>query len=213
MHSQTAFALTCLVLGYAVVSGLVRQWYVAPALIFVVFGMALGPSGLGLIDVENADAESFTVLAQLALTVILFNQASRLNLRTVLGRGRLTVRLLAIGIPVSITLGTVAATVLIGRTAVVGGGLPRDRGRADRGGADRSRARRQSPAGADSHRVGGGERLLRRVRACRPAGRTGGGVRQPRSHAGPLDLVQPYERNSSRLGSVSRSARLVHSWS
>lgn len=113
MHSQTAFALTCLVLGYAVVSGLVRKWYVAPALIFVVFGIALGPSGLGLIDVENADAESFTVLAQLALTVILFNQASRLNPRTVFRRGGLTVRLLAIGIPVSITLGTVAAALLV----------------------------------------------------------------------------------------------------
>ena len=43
--------------------------------------MALGPSALGVIDVQNADAQSFTILAQLALTVILFNQASRLNLR------------------------------------------------------------------------------------------------------------------------------------
>jgi NhaP-type Na+/H+ or K+/H+ antiporter len=113
MHTQTAFALTCLVLGYAVMSGLVRKSYVAPALIFVVAGLVLGPSGLGLIDVENADAESFTVLAQLALTVILFNQASRLNPRTVLGRGRLTVRLLAIGIPVSLVLGTAAAVLLV----------------------------------------------------------------------------------------------------
>ncbi len=113
MHTETAFALTFLVLAYAVVSGLVHRWYVAPALIFVAFGMALGPSGLGVIDVENADAESFTVLAQLALTVILFNQASRLNLRTVFGRGRLTLRLLAIGIPVTVALGTLTAALLM----------------------------------------------------------------------------------------------------
>ncbi|HXL62431.1 MAG TPA: cation:proton antiporter, partial [Mycobacterium sp.] len=86
MHTETAFALTFLVLAYAVVSGLVHRWYVAPALIFLACGMALGPSGIGVVEVENANAESFTVLAQLALTVILFNQASRLNLRTVLGR-------------------------------------------------------------------------------------------------------------------------------
>jgi NhaP-type Na+/H+ or K+/H+ antiporter len=113
VHTETAFALTFLVLAYALVSALVHRWYVAPALIFVLFGMALGPSALGLIDVENADAQSFTVLAQLALTVILFNQASRLNLRTVFGRGRLTVRLLAIGIPVSIALGTITAVLLL----------------------------------------------------------------------------------------------------
>jgi sodium/hydrogen antiporter len=113
MHTTTAFTLTFLVLAYAVVSGLVRRWYVAPALIFVVFGAALGPAGLGLIEVENANAESFTVLAQLALTVILFNQAARLNLRTVLGRGRLTLRLLAIGIPVTIALGTLTAALLV----------------------------------------------------------------------------------------------------
>jgi NhaP-type Na+/H+ or K+/H+ antiporter len=113
MHTQTAFALTFLVLAYAIVSGLVHRWFVAPALIFVAFGMALGPSGLGAIEVENANTESFTVLAQLALTVILFNQASRLNVRTVLGRGRLTLRLLAIGIPVTVALGTLTAALLL----------------------------------------------------------------------------------------------------
>jgi NhaP-type Na+/H+ or K+/H+ antiporter len=113
MHTTTAITLTLLVLAYAVVSGVVRRWYVAPALIFVAFGVALGPSVLGVVDVQNADAESFTILAQLALTVILFNQASRLNLRTELRRGHLTVRLLAIGIPMTVGLGTLTAAVLL----------------------------------------------------------------------------------------------------
>lgn len=112
MPTETAFVLTILVLCYAVVSGLVRRWYLAPALIFVVAGMALGPFGLGLIEVD-AGTEGFTVLAQLALTVILFNQASTLNLRTVFRRGHLTLRLLAIGIPVTIALGTLTAIVVL----------------------------------------------------------------------------------------------------
>ena len=49
--STTGFVLTLLVLCYAVVSGQVKRWYVAPALIFVMFGMALGPFGLGVIGV------------------------------------------------------------------------------------------------------------------------------------------------------------------
>ena len=88
MHSDTGFLLTIVVLCYAVVSGVVRRWYVAPALIFVVIGIALGPSTLGLTE-DGRGAEGFIVLAQLALTVILFNQASMLDLRHVFSRGHL----------------------------------------------------------------------------------------------------------------------------
>lgn len=75
MNSETAFVLTMLVLCYAVVSGVVRRWCVAPALIFLLFGLALGRFGLGLIE-EGDRKEIFTVLAQAALTAILFIQAS-----------------------------------------------------------------------------------------------------------------------------------------
>jgi NhaP-type Na+/H+ or K+/H+ antiporter len=112
MHTDTAFVLTILVLCYAVVSGLVRRWYLAPALIFVGAGMALGPFGLDWVKI-GAGTEAFTVLAQLALTLILFNQASRLDLRNVFRRGHLTVRLLAIGIPVTIALGTLTAVLIL----------------------------------------------------------------------------------------------------
>jgi NhaP-type Na+/H+ or K+/H+ antiporter len=112
MHTETAFVLTILVLCYPVVSGLVRRWYLAPALIFVAAGMALGPFGLDWVKI-GADAEAFTVLAQLALTLILFNQASRLDVRNVFRRGHLTVRLLAIGIPVTIALGTLTAVLIL----------------------------------------------------------------------------------------------------
>ena len=111
MHTETALSFTILVLCYAVVSGLVRRWYIAPALIFVAFGVALGPSGLGMSEVHD-DTAGFTLLAQLALTVILFNQASHLDLRTAFRRGHLTVRLLAIGIPVTIALGALTAILV-----------------------------------------------------------------------------------------------------
>ncbi|WP_319450621.1 MULTISPECIES: cation:proton antiporter [unclassified Mycobacterium] len=112
MHSNTAFVLTILVLCYAVVSGLVKRWYLAPALIFVLFGMALGPYGFGIIDV-GTDAESFTVVAQLALTVILFNQAAELDLSTVVRRREVTFRLLVIGIPLALALGTLTAVLVL----------------------------------------------------------------------------------------------------
>jgi hypothetical protein len=53
LGTETAFVLTVLVLCYAVVSALVKRWYIAPALIFVAFGMALGPFGFGVMDVGS----------------------------------------------------------------------------------------------------------------------------------------------------------------
>jgi len=112
LGTETAFVLTVLVLCYAVVSALVKRWYIAPALIFVALGMALGPFGFGVMDV-GSDTQSFTVLAQLALTVILFNQAATLDLPSVVRRGHVTFRLLVIGIPLSIVLGTVVALLVM----------------------------------------------------------------------------------------------------
>ncbi len=112
MHTNTAFALTLMVLGYAVVSGLVKRWYLAPALIFVLLGMTLGPWGFDVLE-GGPDTSTFTVLAQLALTVILFNQAAELDLSAVARRGGLTFRLLVIGIPLAITLGVITALVVL----------------------------------------------------------------------------------------------------
>jgi NhaP-type Na+/H+ or K+/H+ antiporter len=105
MHSETALVLTVLVLCYAAVSGLVRRWYLAPALIFVVLGVVLGPSCLGWIE-AGSDTKGFNILSELALTVILFNQASTLNLQNAFRRGHLPLRLMAIGIPVTFVLNT-----------------------------------------------------------------------------------------------------------
>jgi NhaP-type Na+/H+ or K+/H+ antiporter len=112
MATDTALVLTILVLCYAVVSGLVDRWYLAPALIFVVFGMVLGPFGFGFVE-TGPDTESFTVLAQLALTVIVFNQAAELDLRTLVRRGHVTFRLLVIGIPLTLILGTATALLVL----------------------------------------------------------------------------------------------------
>jgi NhaP-type Na+/H+ or K+/H+ antiporter len=112
VDTDTVFVLTILVLCYAVVSGLVKKWYTAPALIFAAFGIVLGPFGLHLIE-GATDTVNFTVVAQLALTVILFNQAAELDLGATLRRGDVTFRLLVIGIPLALLLGTATALLVL----------------------------------------------------------------------------------------------------
>jgi NhaP-type Na+/H+ or K+/H+ antiporter len=111
MTTDTAFVLTLMVFCYAVVSGLVKRWYLAPALIFVLLGMALGPFGFEVVE-GGPDTSTFTVLAQLALAVILFNQAAELDLTAVVRRREVTFRLLVIGIPLAIGLGVLTALLL-----------------------------------------------------------------------------------------------------
>lgn len=112
MGTDTVFVLTILVVCYAVVSGLVKKWYTAPALIFVLFGVVLGPFGFKLIE-GATDTASFTVVAQLALTVILFNQAAQLDLSSAILRRDITFRLLIVGIPLALGLGTLTALLVL----------------------------------------------------------------------------------------------------
>lgn len=74
MHQTTPLVLAVLV-RHALVSERVNRLFVAPALIFMFAGMALGPFGFQLLD-AGPGTEGYTVLRQLALALILFNQAA-----------------------------------------------------------------------------------------------------------------------------------------
>ena len=112
MHQTTPLVLAVLVLGYALVSEKVNRSFIAPALIFLLLGMALGPFGLHLLD-AGSGTEGYTTLAQLALTVILFNQAAKLHLDRIRLRGSVTLRLLIVGIPLTVLLGALTAVVFL----------------------------------------------------------------------------------------------------
>ncbi|MGI9164131.1 MAG: cation:proton antiporter [Mycobacterium sp.] len=112
MHHLTPLVLTLLVLTYAVVSEQVNRRFIAPALIFMLAGMALGPFGFDLLEAGPA-TEGYTVLAQLALTVILFNQAAKLRLNRIRERSPVSLRLLVIGIPLTVLLSALTAAVVL----------------------------------------------------------------------------------------------------
>jgi NhaP-type Na+/H+ or K+/H+ antiporter len=112
VHYTTPLVLAVLVLGYAVVSERVNRWFIAPALIFLLAGMALGPFGIGVLD-AGPGTEGYTVLAQLALTVILFTQAANLRFDRIRVHGPVTMRLLIVGIPLTVVLGALTAVLVL----------------------------------------------------------------------------------------------------
>jgi NhaP-type Na+/H+ or K+/H+ antiporter len=112
MGSDSLLVLSLLVFGYSLISGRLTGSPLTPALVFAFAGLLLGPELLGIIEV-GIDGEAFKAVAELALTVLLFTEASRLDLGALLRRRELPTRLLGIGLPLTMVLGTLLALALI----------------------------------------------------------------------------------------------------
>ena len=98
----------------AAFSRLLTDTPVTAAMVFVALGVLLGPRALDEIDVSSADAGVRT-LAEAALTLVLFCDAARIDPRALRRDLGLPVRLLGIGLPLTIGLGALAALLVFGQ--------------------------------------------------------------------------------------------------
>ena len=89
-----------------------RPHLIPPAIAFTAAGLVVGTAGLGWIDVAP-DAESLKLLAEATLALVLFADASRIDLRALRDGYALPARLLGIGLPLTIVAGTLAALVVL----------------------------------------------------------------------------------------------------
>lgn len=112
MGSDAVLVLTLLVLGYSLISGRLAGSPVTPAMAFALAGLLVGPDLLAIVEVR-VDGEAFRQVAELALTVLLFTEASRLDLGALMRRREIPLRLLGIGLPLTMALGTLLALLLI----------------------------------------------------------------------------------------------------
>ncbi len=99
------------VLGFGVLAGRLEGTSLTMPMIFTAAGLVLGPSALGLLDlgVEN---EFVSALAEATLVLVLFTDASRMDIRTVLREHDLALRLLAVGLPLAVVIGAAVGLVL-----------------------------------------------------------------------------------------------------
>ncbi len=106
--------VTLTLIGFAIVSRRVDGTSLTPAIVFVGVGLLVGARALGLVDTPPA-SESVKLLAEATLTVVLFADASRINLRTLRKEYAVPARLLGIGLPLTIVLGAIVAAALVRR--------------------------------------------------------------------------------------------------
>src|SRR5687768_7640797 len=109
-----AVALVALaLLGVAAVSRRLSGTPITPAILFVAFGLVVGPEVLDGIDVSSSGA-TVRALAEATLALVLFSDASRIDLGALRRTVGVPVRLLGIGLPLTIALGAVAAAAVFG---------------------------------------------------------------------------------------------------
>src|SRR5947209_15905338 len=109
---QWALVFVALViLGVAAVSGRLSGTMVTPAMVLMTAGVLVGPTVLSEVD-PSTRGPSIRILAEATLTLVLFSDASRINVRALWHEAGVPVRLLGVGLPLTIGFGALAAAVL-----------------------------------------------------------------------------------------------------
>jgi NhaP-type Na+/H+ or K+/H+ antiporter len=103
--------LALLIAGYALVAARLDRWSIGPALVFVTIGIVLSERVLGPISLQP-ESEPVQLLAEATLTLLLFADASTLRPRSLEEDLGTMVRLLVVGLLLTIALGTTTALLL-----------------------------------------------------------------------------------------------------
>src|SRR3954452_22120342 len=112
MESQDLVIIAAVFLAYATVSRRLDGTSVTAAMVFVGAGFLLGPEGLDWLHVTFGH-DTVSALAEATLVVVLFTDASRINLRSLRREYAVPARLLGIGLPLTIIAGTVAGRLVL----------------------------------------------------------------------------------------------------
>ena len=95
----------------AIFSGLIGKLPISFQMIFIIAGMLIGWLVTGYVDVTKPPYSTLIFLiAEIALVLVLFSDASRVGLKAL--KNNLSTRLLTIGLPITIILGIIIATLL-----------------------------------------------------------------------------------------------------
>jgi NhaP-type Na+/H+ or K+/H+ antiporter len=105
--------VSLILLGFAAISRRIDGTAITAPMLFTASGLVVGADALNLFD-PAASGESVKLLAEGTLTVVLFSDASRIDLPALRTALDIPTRLLAIGLPLTIVAGLVAGIALLG---------------------------------------------------------------------------------------------------
>ncbi len=107
---------------FSLASRRIEQTVVTAPMVFLTAGLLLGPGGIDLVTL-TAERDFVLLLAEVALVLTLFADASRINVRVLRDTGRLPARLLGIGLPLTIAAGVVVGVLLFSDLSLLEAGI------------------------------------------------------------------------------------------
>ena len=116
MYEQLAI-LAIFVFLYSVIAGRTERSMISGPMIFVAAGFVMGPAVLGWFSGEEPH-QTLRVLADLTLALCLFTDSANANLRTLEHHYGIPTRMLLIGLPGAILLGTLLALTMFGALTI-----------------------------------------------------------------------------------------------
>lgn len=103
--------LAAVVLGFGLISGKAQGTSLTPPMVFVAAGLLLGAGGLGVLT-GTVDTTALRILAESTLVLVLFSDAVRIELPLLRAEYHFPLRLLAVGMPLALGLGTLLAALV-----------------------------------------------------------------------------------------------------
>jgi NhaP-type Na+/H+ or K+/H+ antiporter len=100
-----------LVFAFGLVSAVAEKSPITAPMVFVAAGILASPLGLDLFE-ANTDSEGIQLIAEITLILILFTDASTIDLQRLKTDYKVPLRLLAIGLPLTMALGMLVAVPL-----------------------------------------------------------------------------------------------------
>ena len=115
-----AIGLLVVLAGILLISGVsqrIRDTVITLPMLYVLFGLGAGLVFKDLLRI-SFDESLVEIIAQLTLMLVLATDASRINLKTVRTSYTVPLRLLGIGLPLTMVFGAVAAAVMFGQLGI-----------------------------------------------------------------------------------------------
>ena len=110
MHWALAVVAVAL-LAFAAISGRIEGSPITAAMVFTAVGLLVGSEALGFVELAPA-GETVKLLAEATLALVLFADASRIDVRALRGELSVPLRLLGIGLPLTLVAGFVCALLV-----------------------------------------------------------------------------------------------------
>lgn len=102
---QNLAVFAAFLLIYSLIAGRFESRLINGPLLFLLMGWLLGQGGLGLLSL-SVNSEGIKLLAELTLVIVLFNDAANTNWQVLAANRALPIRLLLIGLPLTLLGGT-----------------------------------------------------------------------------------------------------------